>query len=149
MGVISRPESEVSQLRPSLRQDYVDAVGQDAPEKPHFHRLRETRMRKQLSVGQMAMLLRVSPSQIWMEEDPSADVTLSVVKKWADALEVPINELLVEQNSNMQLIGMSSSQLSRIASMATVMSDDCDDSATANMIIRLISQLEQLEDSRR
>ena len=150
MGVISKAKSDVDQFAPTLRPLQLETPALDAPVKKHpLQRLREVRMRKGLSVGQVAMLLGVSPSQVWLEEEPTADLSLATIKKWATALNVPVHELLIEQQANMALVGVTASQLYRISSMAAVMSErGDDDGATMNMIGRLVQQLEQLQESR-
>ena len=149
MGVISKAKSDIDQFATALRTTSLAAPTLDAPvEQLPLQRLREVRLRNELSVGQMAMLLGVSPSQVWADEEPTADLSLSTITKWANALDVPVHELLIEHQSNMGLVGMTPMQLSRVAAIASAMFEQGDDDGTMNMIRRLVQQLEQLQESR-
>lgn len=64
-----------------------------------LHRVAEVRRQQGVSVRSAARRMGVSLEQVRREEEPSADLSVSDLHRWQKALEVPIADLLVEQES--------------------------------------------------
>ena len=144
MGIISKPDFDV--LSRMIR--HIDGTPDSSPTKP-LHRLREMRVAKGLSVGQMAIRLRVSPAEIWAQEDPEYDPSLTEIRRWSQALDVPMHELLIENQNQMDLVCVTSHQLSKMTVLAgNMQTDSCADSATMNLLSRLTQQLDELRSAR-
>ena len=141
MGVLSKPG--VNGIAP--------LVGQMAPEFPRqpairMHRLREVRQSLGISVGEMSLRLRVSPSEVWIQEDPEYDATLTELRNWSEALNVPVHSLLVERQEHLNFVDVGERQISVFRRFAERMqADSADDSATLNLLQRLNDQLAELK----
>lgn len=71
--------------------------GPTAPSK--LHRLAEVRRQQGLSVRSAARRMGVSISQVRQEEKPDSNLSLHDLVRWQCALEVPMVDLLVDENS--------------------------------------------------
>jgi transcriptional regulator with XRE-family HTH domain len=67
-----------------------------AADLPVLHRLREVRMQEHVSLRAMAIKLRADRRAVRQQEEGTADLRLSELYQWRDALDVPIQHLLVD-----------------------------------------------------
>jgi transcriptional regulator with XRE-family HTH domain len=84
-------------------------------EKPRLQKLSEARRRQGLSVRCVAQRLGRTVSEVRAQENENADLLISELYRWQQALEVPVEELLEDPNDE-----LSSSVLTR-ARMLKVM----------------------------
>ncbi|MEO0529217.1 MAG: helix-turn-helix transcriptional regulator [Planctomycetota bacterium] len=80
-----------------------EAAGSEPPApaeavKPR-HRLAQIRQRQGISIRSAARRMGVTMEQVRREERPDSDPTLSVLARWQVALEVPLNELLIDNDA--------------------------------------------------
>ena len=66
-----------------------------SPSRP-LHRLAEVRQQEGLTRSSVARRLGVSLREVEEQEDPSSDILLSDLRRWQQALDVPMTELLSE-----------------------------------------------------
>jgi transcriptional regulator with XRE-family HTH domain len=104
-----------------------------------LHRIAETRRRQGLSLRSAARRLGTSMDQVRREEHPSFDMPLSELYQWQQVLEVPVTELLVENDSPLSSAVLARARLLRV--MKTVRS--IQDSTKSVSIERLAAMLEQ------
>jgi transcriptional regulator with XRE-family HTH domain len=76
------------------------------PSKPpaarrRLHRLSEVRRREGLTRRQLARRMGISLGEVRRQEKASADITLSDLYRWQQALDVPITELLSEPSAEL------------------------------------------------
>jgi transcriptional regulator with XRE-family HTH domain len=64
-----------------------------------LHRIADARRRQGVSVRSAARRMGTSMDQVRRQEDPYADLTLSDLYRWQEALEVPVADLLVESDA--------------------------------------------------
>jgi transcriptional regulator with XRE-family HTH domain len=88
--------------------------------RPVMHQLRKARQREKLSARCVAHRLGISVAELKAQEAETADLPLSVLHRWAAALDVPITELLVEPTSELSLPLLNRARLVR--AMKTVQS---------------------------
>jgi transcriptional regulator with XRE-family HTH domain len=71
-----------------------------APKRPaRCHRIAEVRQQQGVSVRSAARRMGVSMEQVRREERPDCDLSLSDLARWQKALEVPLVDLLVDNNA--------------------------------------------------
>lgn len=70
----------------------------DRPAEPR-HRLAYIRQRQGVSIRSAARRMGVTMEQVRREERPDSDPTLSALARWQVALEVPLNELLIDNDA--------------------------------------------------
>ena len=66
-----------------------------------LHRIRVVRLRQGVSLRSAARRLNQTVSQARQEEDENADLRLSTLLRWQQALDVPIIELLVDEGGSL------------------------------------------------
>jgi hypothetical protein len=108
------------------------------PDRP-LHRIAEVRRRQGVSVRSAARRLHTSIDQVRRQEDPHSDLPLSELYHWQDALEVPVADLLVENDSPLSEPVLTRARLLRV--MKTVRA--IKETATAVSILRFATMLEQ------
>jgi hypothetical protein len=104
-----------------------------------LHRIAEVRRSQGISVRSAARRLRTTMDQVRRQEDPHSDLPLSELYQWQSALEVPIADLLVENESPLSEPILTRARLLRV--MKTVRA--IKETATTNSIQRFTTMLEQ------
>ncbi len=69
------------------------------PTAPPKHRLAEVRQQQGISVRSAARRMGVPMEQVRREERPETDLTLSQLARWEAALEVPLVDLLIDNEA--------------------------------------------------
>jgi transcriptional regulator with XRE-family HTH domain len=93
----------------------VNVVPPTGPAKatPTLHQLQKVRQREEISLRSAARRLGMSAGEVKAQE-MATDLPISVLHRWAAALEVPIAELLVEPPSELSLPLLTRARLVRI-----------------------------------
>jgi hypothetical protein len=104
-----------------------------------LHRIAEVRRNQGISVRSAARRLHTSMDQVRRQEDPYTDMPLSELYEWHTALEVPVADLLVENESPLSEPVLTRARLLRV--MKTVRA--IKETATAVSILRFATMLEQ------
>lgn len=85
--------------RPATAAESVPSEAEaDQPATPR-HRLAQVRQRQGVSIRSAARRMGVTMEQVRREERPDSDPSLSVLTRWQVALEVPLNELLIDNDA--------------------------------------------------
>jgi transcriptional regulator with XRE-family HTH domain len=79
-----------------------------------LHRLGEVRRQKNIARGAVARHLGVTVAQVIEQECGTADLPLSVLYKWAEALGVPVTELLVQANDPLSATSLDRTRIVQI-----------------------------------
>jgi transcriptional regulator with XRE-family HTH domain len=108
-------------------------------EKKPLHRIADVRRRQGISVRSAARRMHTSIDQVRRQEEPSNDLLLSDLLRWQKALEVPVADLLVENEAPLSEPIMTRARLLRI--MKTVRA--IKETATSSSIQRFATMLEQ------
>ncbi|MFO0791446.1 MAG: hypothetical protein U0805_18455 [Pirellulales bacterium] len=111
-----------------------------APEaKRPLHRIADVRKRQGVSLRAAARRMHTSIDQVRRQEDPCCDLQLSDLLRWQQALEVPIGDLLVENDAPLSEPVQTRARLLRI--MKTVKA--IQETAASSSIQRFATMLEQ------
>ncbi|TWT88754.1 hypothetical protein Mal64_22420 [Pseudobythopirellula maris] len=109
------------------------------PEAAVLHRVAEVRREQGLSVRSAARRMGVSMEQVRTEEDPSFDLSLTALSRWQSALEVPIVDLLVEQDTPLSRPVLDRARLLRVMKTVRAIKESCTHAST----VRQVDMLEQ------
>jgi len=104
-----------------------------------LHRIADVRKRQGVSVRSAARRMHTSIDQVRKQEEPGCDMLLSDLLRWQQALEVPIGDLLVENEAPLSEPVLTRARLLRI--MKTVKA--IKETATSTSIQRFATMLEQ------
>ncbi len=99
---------------------YSLPLGQPPSETQRLHRLRSVRQSEGISRRAMARRLNTDLQSVIQEEEESSDLSLSTLYRWQAALDVPIEELLVDTGPELSPPILKRSQMLRL--MKTAMS---------------------------
>jgi hypothetical protein len=104
-----------------------------------LHRIAEVRRTQGVSVRSAARRMGVSMDQVRREEDPYCDLPLSELYHWQTALEVPVSDLLVENESPLSEPILTRARLLRVMKTVRALKE----SAATSAIHRFTTMLEQ------
>ncbi len=104
-----------------------------------LHRIAEARRRQNVSVRSAARRLHTSMEQVRREEDPHCDMPLTELYKWQHALDVPVADLLVDNDAPLSEPVLTRARLLRV--MKTVRA--IKESSATPAIQRFTTMLEQ------
>jgi transcriptional regulator with XRE-family HTH domain len=104
-----------------------------------LHRIADARRRQGISVRSAARRMQTSMEQVRRQEDPNCDMLLSDLRRWQQALEVPITELLVDSDAPLSEPVLTRARLLRV--MKTVQA--IRETATSPSIQRFATMLAQ------
>jgi transcriptional regulator with XRE-family HTH domain len=106
-----------------------------------LHRIADTRRRQGLSVRSVARRLGKSVEQVRRLEEPSTDMLVSELYEWQQALEVPINDLLVECSAPLSAPVMTRAQLLRVMKTVRAIKEETKSVGIERMATMLEQQL--------
>jgi transcriptional regulator with XRE-family HTH domain len=102
-----------------------------------LHRIREVRDEQGVSVRSAARRMGVEMRQVRNEEESSADLKLTDIYRWQEALEVPISDLLVETDSALSRPVLERARLVRLMKTAAAL----DERAGSNLAIKRLAKM--------
>jgi transcriptional regulator with XRE-family HTH domain len=109
-----------------------------------LHRIQEVRLQQGMSLRTAARQLGTDVRSIRAQEQAQADLKLSDLYRWQEALEVPIGELLVEDDEPLSRSIRERSQLVKIMKSARAILETAETVATRHMAENLVGQLTEL-----
>lgn len=109
-----------------------------------LHRLAEVRLRQGVSRRTMARRMRVDLRTVKREEDPYADLPLSVVYRWQKALQVPLVELFSDIEEPLSAPVLKRAKLLRMMKMVCAIQVRSDQPSVQQLAQMLAQQLTEL-----
>ncbi len=109
-------------------------------EKPK-QRLAEVRRQQGVSVRSAARRMGVPLEQVRQEEAPQADLKLSDLNRWQQALEVPISDLLVEQEAPLSGPVLGRARMLRVMKTVRAIAEASQDASVSRLTGMLVNQL--------
>ncbi len=106
-----------------------------------LHRLATVRKRQGISRRSLARRLNIEVSQVKRQEQECADMPLSTLYEWQEALEVPVTELLVELNEPLSPPVLKRAQLVRLMKTARAIHQRAQQPSIERMAQMFIDQL--------
>ena len=109
------------------------------PDPRPLHRIADARRRQGISVRSAARRMQTSMDQVRRQENPNCDMLLSELFRWQQALDVPVAELLVDNDSPLSEPVLTRARLLRVMKTARAIKE----SASSLSIQRFATMLEQ------
>lgn len=124
--------------------DMVNPEGAEVP--PHrgarrLHRLAAVRRLQGVSLREAARVLNLDASQVKQQEEATSDLPLSTLYKWQRLLEVPVAELLVEDDAPLSAPVLKRAQLVRMMKSVLSILEQSSQSVVRRMAENLVGQL--------
>lgn len=105
------------------------------------HRIREVRRQQGVSPRSIARKLGISMQQCREQEDPAADLRISQLIAWQQALDVPLADLLVDSEGSLSAPVSLRAHLLRAMKTAKALLEAAQEDGTHRMATMLIDQL--------
>jgi transcriptional regulator with XRE-family HTH domain len=115
----------------------------NAPGQP-LHRIQEVRLQQGMSLRTASRHLGLDVRTIRAQEQASSDLRLSDMYRWQSALEVPVQELLVESDEPLSRPVMERARMVRLMKTAAALLEDASTPNTKLMAQNLIEQLVEI-----
>lgn len=112
----------------------------NAPGQP-LHRIQEVRLQQGMSLRTASRHLGLDVRTIRAQEQSTSDLRLSDLYRWQAALEVPVQELLVETEEPLSRPVMERARMVRLMKTAAALLEDAPNANTRLMAQNLIEQL--------
>ena len=109
-----------------------------------LHRIQEVRRLQGMSLRTAARQMGTDVRSIRAQEQASSDLKLSDLYRWQEALEVPIGELLVEDDEPLSRSIRERAQLVKIMKSARALLETAESVSTRRMAENLVEQLSEL-----
>jgi len=106
-----------------------------------LHRLAEVRQQQGVTLRNVARRMRVDLKTVRHQEDNRTDLRLSELYAWQQVLDVPVADLLVDDEGPLSPAVKQRAQLVRVMKTAVAMLEQCDSAKTKRMAQTLIDQL--------
>ena len=113
------------------------------PHRP-LHRVRIVRNQQGVSLRTVAKKLGIETREARSQEDPDADLPLSVLYQWQRALEVPVANLLVDLDAPVSPPVLRRAQLLKLAKSAVTIVERAESKQIGRLAQRMIDQLIEL-----
>jgi transcriptional regulator with XRE-family HTH domain len=114
------------------------------PSGPLMHRVRTVRLQQGVSLRTAARNTKVDIRQLRLQEQEETDLRLSDLRKWAQALDVPIAELLVEPESPLSKPVMERARMIRLMKTAAAINENAHSAGLKRMAQNLVNQLVEI-----
>lgn len=113
-------------------------------EKKRYHRVAAARQAQGISVTTAAQRLGWSRQRAVAAEDEAFDLTISELLQWQDALDVPLQELIVEPDQTLSRPVMERAQLLRLMKTTRSLGELVTSKRAKRLISRLSEQLVEI-----
>lgn len=108
---------------------------------PALHRIAEVRRQQGVSIRSAARRIGVTPEVVRQQEASTTDLSLSDLLRWQRALDVPVSDLLVEQEAPLSGPVLNRARMLRVMKTARAITEGNQDPAVARLAQMLESQL--------
>lgn len=109
-----------------------------------MHRIRHVRHQQGLTIHGVARKLKANVEALRQQEEETADIRLSDLYRWQEALDVPVADLLVDGNESLSAPVLKRAQLLKLMKTAVALQELCQKPQTRRMADTLIQQLVEI-----
>lgn len=109
-----------------------------------LHRIQEVRCQQGMSLRSAARQLKSDVRSVRAQEQPTCDLRLSDLYRWQNALEVPVEDLLIESGASLSRPVAERARLVRIMKTAMSLREAAKAPAVQRMAENLVEQLVEL-----
>jgi transcriptional regulator with XRE-family HTH domain len=109
-----------------------------------LHRLGEARQQEHMSRSTLARHLGITVKDVRRQECETADLPLSMLHKWAEALGLPVAELVVEPNDSLSTPLFNRARMVRVMKTATAILGRTRNPQTKRLAQTMVDQLTEI-----
>ena len=120
-----------------------DFTGSEADQRK-LHRIQEVRYEQGVSLRAAARRMRMAATKVHALENENADMSLTMLYRWQQALGVPAGDLLVEDENPLSSPVMQRAQMVRLMKTAATAVEKADDQGTKKLARNFVNQLVEL-----
>ena len=120
--------------------EQIPVVESDEP----LNRLQQVRRQQEMSMRSVARQTGVSVRILRKQEKTNADLRISDLRKWQEALDVPISELLEEPDTQLSTPVMERARFIRLMKTATAIAERAESEGIQRMAQMMAEQLTEL-----
>lgn len=117
--------------------------GSTAPRKP-LHRIAEVRRQQGISLRSVARQMNQDVREVKLQEDEGCDLRLSELYRWQQALEVPVSDLLVDDDAPLSAPVMERARMVKLMKTAAALHEKAESASLKRMTETLIEQLVEI-----
>lgn len=117
--------------------------GSPAPHK-RLHRIADVRRQQGISLRSVARQMNQEIREVKLQEDEVCDLRLSDLYRWQEALEVPIADLLVDDEAPLSAPVMERARLVKLMKTAAALREKADSPSLKRMAETLMQQLVEI-----
>lgn len=118
----------------------VASTQQSRPSRP-LHRIREIRMREGVSLRSAARQMGTDIRSLRLQEQETTDLRLSELHRWQKALDVPLSELVVDDEAPLSAPVLERARMIRLMKTAAAIAERAPNVAIQRMAQMMIEQL--------
>lgn len=131
----------------SIQKKYAAELPSDAA-KPHerttYHRIAEVRAEQGVSLRSVSRRTGIEVRILKQQEDPYTNLTIQELQVWQRALDVPLSDLLVDNNNRLSQPVQQRAQLVKIMKTAAAIQEVATNPRVNRLVTMLKEQLEEL-----
>jgi len=132
--------SPLPSLRREIRSEMTETAARNQEE---YHNIRTVRRNQNISLANCARRLGLTTTEARFQEQPTTDLSISQLMAWKEALDVPLTELLPENETLCNPI-RNRALLIKVMKTAKQILQSTKESRVHNMAITLVDQLVHL-----
>jgi transcriptional regulator with XRE-family HTH domain len=114
------------------------------PQRQPLHRIREIRLREGVSLRSAARQMGTDIRSLRLQEQESSDLRLSDLRRWQQALEVPLSELVVDDELPLSRPVMERARMIRLMKTAAAIHERAPSVGIKRMAQMLVDQLVEI-----
>lgn len=131
----------------SIQKKYAAELPSDSS-KPHerttYHRIAEVRAEQGVSLRSVSRRTGIEVRILKQQEDPYTNLTIQELQVWQRALDVPLSDLLVDNNNRLSQPVQQRAQLVKIMKTAAAIQEVATNPRVNRLVTMLKEQLEEL-----
>lgn len=112
----------------------------DVPGRP-LHRIQEVRRQQGVSLRRVGQVLHTDVRELRREEDPGADLPISRLYQWQEALDVPVGDLLVDSGGPLSTPVLERARLVRIMKTVAAIREKAESTSIERLAQTLVDQM--------
>lgn len=116
-------------------------VPENNPEKKPLHRVRQVRLQQGVSLRSAARNMKSDVRTLRIQEQESSDLRLSELRRWQEALDVPLADLLEDNEAPLSAPVLERARMIRLMKTAMALRDLCEDEGQRRMAQMMVNQL--------
>lgn len=109
-----------------------------------FHRIREVRLRQEVSLRTAARQMKLDIGSVRDQEEETADLKLSDLYRWQQVLEVPVAELLSDDDDSLSATILHRARMVKVMKTAQAILERAPNAPTQRLGQMLVEQLTEV-----